>query len=205
MSLQPLSDRPRPFRRRTDPAPPRIGRRIVSNSTVTGPGNVYANVPARDEYGRDQLAMFREWNPDPLGNHASNLRAIHSSLARIIRKAQADNPGLRFVIGSGRRDQRLQLKAVAWGWSKTRDSFHGSGNAVDLWPLDEAGRVLFDPGSEDRIAVAMRKAAAELGQSIRWGGDFHGFKDRDRSHFEIAPARLKQFAWSHSRTAPQRR
>lgn len=130
--------------------------------------------------------MFRAWNPDPVGNHEANLRAIQPALARVVRKAQADHPGLRFVIGSGRRDGELQRQAVAWGWSMTQDSPHRSGSAVDLWPLDWKGRVNFNPKAQNRIAVALRKAAAELGVSLRWGGHFHGFRHMDRSHFELA-------------------
>jgi cell wall-associated NlpC family hydrolase len=129
--------------------------------------------------------MFRVWNPDPVGNHEANLLTLNPALVRVVRKAQADNAGLRFVIGSGRRNGRLQRMAVAWGWSRTRHSPHRSGNAVDLWPLDRAGRVVFDPQAQNRIAAALRQAAAELGVPIRWGGRFHGFKDMDRSHFEL--------------------
>jgi peptidoglycan L-alanyl-D-glutamate endopeptidase CwlK len=154
---------------------------------LSGPDDVYANIPPRDDRGRDQIAMFREWNPDPKGNHEANLRAISPSLARVIRKAQADNPGLSFVIGSGRRDRALQGKAFAWGWSRTRSSQHETGEAVDLWPLDAIGRVTFDAATQGRIGAAMKKAAADLGVPIRWGGHFRSFKERDRSHFELAP------------------
>jgi hypothetical protein len=148
---------------------------------------VYAKIPARDEFGRDQLAMFRVWNPDPVGRHEANLRAITPMLTKVVRKTQAENPGLRFVIGSGRRSIKLQRQAVAWGWSRTQDSPHRSGNAVDLWPLDPEGHVTFDPGAQNRIAFALKKAATELDVSIRWGGHFHGFKHMDRSHFELMP------------------
>jgi peptidoglycan L-alanyl-D-glutamate endopeptidase CwlK len=154
---------------------------------LDGPCGVYATIPAQDEYGRDQLAMFRAWNPDPVGNHETNLRTLHPVLARVVQKTKADNPNLRFVIGSGRRDGRLQRMAVAWGWSRTQDSPHRTGRAVDLWPLDRESRISFDPQAQNRIAVALRKAAAELGVPIRWGGRFHGFKDMDRSHFELVP------------------
>ncbi|MET0530726.1 MAG: M15 family metallopeptidase [Microvirga sp.] len=158
----------------------------ASKSTLYGPSDVYQNIPERDELGRDQLAMFREWNPDPLGNHEENLKAIHPLLAKVVRKAEADNPGLRVVAGSGRRDYKLQQKAVAWGWSRTQDSPHRSGTAIDLWPLNAQGRVHFDPAIQSRVGAAMKRAAAELGVSIRWGGHFHSFKDMDRSHFELA-------------------
>lgn len=130
--------------------------------------------------------MFRAWNPNPLANHEANLRAIQPALAKVVRKAQADNPGLRFVIGSGRRDRKLQRRAVAWGWSLTHASSHRSGRAVDLWPLDQEGRVVFNPEAQERIAVALEQAAHELGVSLRWGGRFHGYKHMDRSHFELA-------------------
>jgi peptidoglycan LD-endopeptidase CwlK len=154
---------------------------------LSGPGGVYAKIPARDEFGRDQLAMFRTWNPDPLGKHEANLRALAPTLAKVVRKTQADNPGLRFVIGSGRRTVGLQRRAVAWGWSRTLDSPHRLGSAVDLWPLDPQGRVFFDPKTQNRIAAVLMKAAAELGVPIRWGGRFHGYKNMDRSHFELGP------------------
>jgi peptidoglycan LD-endopeptidase CwlK len=157
-----------------------------ASRSIYRPAGVYANIPARDEFGRDQLAMFRVWNPDPLGQHEANLRAITPALATMVRRTQADNPSLRFVIGSGRRDGNRQRQAVAWGWSKTLDSPHRSGNAVDLWPLDDEGQVTFDPAVQTRIASAVRKAATELGVPIRWGGRFHRYKGMDRSHFELA-------------------
>ncbi|MGO4407581.1 M15 family metallopeptidase [Bosea sp. RAF48] len=150
-----------------------------------GPGGIYAKIPPRDEFGRDQRAMFRAWNPDPLANHEANLRAIRPILAKVVRKAQADNPGLRFVIGSGRRDRKQQRMAVAWGWSMTRASSHRSGKAVDLWPLDQTGQIIFDPEVQNRIADALEQAGRELGVSLRWGGHFHGYKHMDRSHFEL--------------------
>ncbi|RDI52584.1 peptidoglycan L-alanyl-D-glutamate endopeptidase CwlK [Microvirga subterranea] len=130
--------------------------------------------------------MFRVWNPDPLGHHEANLRSLNPVLAKVVLKAQADNPSLHFVIGSGRRGAKLQRRAVAWGWSRTHDSLHRSGDAVDLWPLDQEGRIYFDPGIQTRIAAAVTKAAAGLGVPIRWGGHFHGFKNMDRSHFELS-------------------
>jgi hypothetical protein len=151
-----------------------------------GPRGVYARIPARDEFGRDQLAMFRLWNPDPVGSHDANLSALDARLAAVVRKAQADNPELSFVIGSGRRGRSLQRQAFLWGWSKTPYGPHQSGKAVDLWPLDPQGRVHFDPSAQNAIGKAMKKAAAELGVDLRWGGGFQSFKNRDRSHFELA-------------------
>lgn len=152
-----------------------------------GPAAVYANIPERDEHGRDQHAMFLEWNPDPVGAHEANLRALHPRLAAVVRRAAADSPDLRFVIGSGRRSGTLQRKALAWGWSRNPDSAHLAGEAVDLWPLDPRGRVTFDRIVLGRLAGAMRRAAAAEGVRIRWGGGFRGYRDGDPTHFELEP------------------
>ncbi|EIM27182.1 M15 family metallopeptidase [Microvirga lotononidis] len=169
-----------------EPAGDPQGLPNVINSSLYGPGGVYAKIPARDDLGRDQLVMFRAWNPDPVGSHEANLRALNPALASVVRRAQDVLPGQRFVIGSGKRDGRLQRMAVAWGWSRTQDSMHRSGNAVDLWPLDREGRVIFDRAAQNRIADAMKSAAVELGVAIRWGGHFQSFRNADRSHFELA-------------------
>lgn len=176
----------------------RIGLVLVSFALAdTGCGQtratqanaVYALIPRYDEFGREQIPMFLAWNPDPVGNHRANLRSLDPLLARIVLDAQAAAPDLRFVIGSGRRDRDQQRQAVAWGWSRTRGSAHRSGRAVDLWPLDPDGRVVFDPALQGRIAAAMKAAASSAGVRIRWGGHFRGYKHRDRSHFELASPR----------------
>lgn len=153
---------------------------------------VYALIPRYDEFGREQIPMFLKWNPDPVGNHQANLRFLAPVLARIVLDAQAATPELRFVIGSGRRDRDQQRQAVAWGWSRTRGTAHSSGRAVDLWPLDPDGRVVFDRALQGRIAAAMKAAASSAGVRIRWGGHFRGYKHRDRSHFELASWRRER-------------
>ncbi|HEV7257688.1 MAG TPA: M15 family metallopeptidase [Bosea sp. (in: a-proteobacteria)] len=159
---------------------------------IASPGEIYARIPIRDEFGRDQIPMFRAWNPDPAGQHDANLRALDPTLAMIVRRAQAHLPKLRFVIGSGRRDRDQQRQAVAWGWSRIKSSAHRSGRAVDLWPLDQEGRVVFDPTLQGQIAAAMRQAASETGVRLRWGGHFGRYKGKDRSHFELVAQRPRR-------------
>lgn len=154
-------------------------------------GGVYARIPIHDELGREQIPMFRAWNPDPLGSHEANLRALDPVLAAIVRKAQARLPDLRFVIGSGLRTREQQRLAVSWGWSLTRNTSHRAGRAVDLWPLDRGGHVVFDPILQGRIAAAMKQAAAAIGVRIRWGGHFRGYRHQDRSHFELVSRRSR--------------
>ena len=156
-----------------------------------GPNGVYANIPPVDDRGRRQIPMFNRWNPDPIGNHERNLASVQPRLAAVVRKAQADNPDLHFVVGSGLRNWDQQRQAEAWGWSPRAHPFaasatlrkHLDGEAVDLWPLDENNRVTFTPALQSRVAAAMRRASGELRVRISWGGNWRGKKDP--THFEL--------------------
>ena len=155
-----------------------------------GPNNVYGNIPRLDSHGRPQLPMFMRWNPDPVGNDASNLSGLNPNLQKVVAQARADNPNLNFVIGNGRRSAADQDLAKSWGWSQvgSKDggdaNVHMQGNAVDLWGLDSNGRVQFDPGQQKQISQAMQAASQKLGVGVNWGGNFKTFKDAP--HFELA-------------------
>jgi muramidase (phage lysozyme)/uncharacterized protein YcbK (DUF882 family) len=136
----------------------------------------YAKIPQRE------VAQFMEWNPDPIGNHEANLASIKPQLGDVVKRAQ-ELAGVKFVVGSGKRDQALQDKAVQWGWSKTRDSNHLHGDAVDIWIVEDDGSVSFDAKKLTEVAKAMKQAAKELGVGIQWGGDWTSFVDRP--HFEL--------------------
>lgn len=146
-------------------------------------GDPYANIPDVDDGGNaGQRQKFLEWNSDPVGNHEANLQSIDPQLGDVVRRAQ-EISGVKFVIGSGKRDEDLQKKAVEWGWSKTEDSDHLDGGAVDLWPLDENGAVKFDPAMQQEIVMAMKLAAKELGVALDIGAEWKSFKDKP--HFGI--------------------
>jgi muramidase (phage lysozyme) len=143
----------------------------------------YAKIPDVDSEGRaGQVAKFQEWNSDPVANHEANLRTLQPGLQDVIKRAQKVS-GIKFVIGSGKRDAASQKKAVEWGWSKTQDSDHLDGNAVDLWPIDAEGAVNFEAASQAEIVKAMKQAAKELGIKLDVGADWKSFKDKP--HFAI--------------------
>ncbi len=133
--------------------------------------------------------MFARWNPDPVGSESANLSKLSPQMQAIIARARADNPNLRFVLGSGVRSAEDQDWAKSVGWSQTgskdKDAHtHMAGNAADLWALDEQGRVTFNPEANKAIDVALEAAAKTLGTPINWGGNWKNFKDAP--HFELA-------------------
>jgi hypothetical protein len=147
-----------------------------------GPNDIYGNIPEADDNGQSgQRSKFMEWNSDPIGNNEANLNAINPQLSQVARLAQK-YAGVQFVVGTGKRTQAEQQKAVDWGWSKTLDSDHLGGNAVDLWPIID-GKVKFDPAAQKQIAKAMKRAAKELGVTLDIGADWKRFKDLP--HFAV--------------------
>lgn len=156
---------------------------IPSDPNPAPAGDPYANIPDVDGNGQaGQRDKFLQWNPDPVGNHEANLNSIDPTLADVVRRAQLYSP-VQIVVGSGKRDADLQQKAMEWGWSKTNESDHLHGGAVDLWPVDENGAVNFDEAAQQNIVDAMKRAAAELGVELDVGADWKKFKDKP--HFAL--------------------
>jgi spore germination cell wall hydrolase CwlJ-like protein len=169
--------------------------------------DIYGNIPDVDSRGiPGQLGKFKQWNPDPLGGEAANLGKINPQLAAVIAQARADNPNLKFVLGSGIRTAQQQDLAHNWGWSPIGAkgggdaAIHMQGNAADLWPLDDQGQVNFDPGQQKAVSDAMKAAAAKLNVNLTAGGDW---KHPDQPHFEMTGnPTWNQPTASSSSTAP---
>ncbi len=90
----------------------------------------------------------------------------------------------------GLRTPARQARLVAEGASRTLNSRHLTGHAVDLgyWLDDgdgrvENGEVRWDWPLYDKLGRVMKRVAAQLGVQIIWGGDWQGFPDGP--HFEL--------------------
>jgi peptidoglycan L-alanyl-D-glutamate endopeptidase CwlK len=96
-----------------------------------------------------------------------------------------------FFVNEGLRSKERQALLVKQGASKTMNSKHITGHAVDLIPVAVKGVIPWnDTKKFDAIGKAMMKAAAELGVKIRWGKDWNGNgiadeKFVDSPHFEL--------------------
>lgn len=96
-----------------------------------------------------------------------------------------------FFVNEGKRSVERQKMLVAQGASKTMNSKHITGHAVDLVPVAVKGVIPWNDSKKfDAIGKAMFKAAAELGVKIRWGKDWNGNgiadeKFVDSPHFEL--------------------
>lgn len=106
------------------------------------------------------------------------LVGVHPDLVRVVKRA-IELTDHDFSVIEGVRTVETQRQYVAKGVSKTLNSRHITGHAVDLYPV---GR----PTPWDKcptVAVAMHSAADELGVAIVWGGSWKSFVDQP--HFEL--------------------
>lgn len=105
----------------------------------------------------------------------ARLEGVHPDLARVIHRAIEITP-VDFSVVEGLRTKERQAELVAAGASKTMNSRHLTGHAVDIAPY-VGGTIRWDWPLFYQLAPAVKKAATELGVKVEWGGDWATFKD----------------------------
>jgi len=113
---------------------------------------------------------------------------VHPHLRKVVKRA-ITLTDIDFVVLEGVRSLETQKKYVAAGVSWTLKSYHligpdGYGHAVDLACL--IGNVVrWEQPLYDRLAVHVKKAAADMGVKIQWGYDLWG---KDGAHWQLSKA-----------------
>ena len=111
----------------------------------------------------------------------ARLEGVHPDLVAVVREAIALST-IDFRVEQGLRSKAEQAILVRRGASKTMNSRHLTGHAVDLVALI-GGEVRWDWPLYGQIAAAMKAAAAKLKIPLEWGGDWRTF--RDGPHFQL--------------------
>ena len=111
----------------------------------------------------------------------NNLKGVHPDLVQVVEKAITLTE-IDFRVTEGLRSKTRQIELVNKGASKTLNSRHITGHAVDVVALI-GGSVRWDWPLYDKIAKAFKQSAKELNIPIVWGGDWKTFKDGP--HFEL--------------------
>ena len=101
-----------------------------------------------------------------------NLEGVHTDLQRVVERA-IEITDKDFTVIEGLRSKARQRELVNDGKSKTMNSRHLTGHAVDIapWPISWDWEYFYP------IADAMKEAADELGVALEWGGDWKSFPD----------------------------
>ena len=115
------------------------------------------------------------------------LIGVHPDLVRVVHRALQLSP-IDFGISEGLRTMERQIQLKKAGASKTLNSRHLSGHAVDV--VAYIGKeVRWDWPLYEQIAAAFKQAAKELDVPITWGGDWTTLKDGP--HFELSWSKYK--------------
>lgn len=107
------------------------------------------------------------------------LLGVHVDLQRVVKRA-IHLTTVDFVVIEGLRTKERQRELLAAGASRTLNSRHITGHAVDLaaW----LGTIRWEPALYVPIADSMKAAGLELGIPIEWGFDLWGW---DSPHFQL--------------------
>lgn len=110
------------------------------------------------------------------------LTGVHPDLVKVVHRADALTT-LEFIITEGLRTKERQRELFAKGLSKTLNSRHITGHAVDFAPI-LYGTVSWKTPAFLPIAAAFKQASTELRIPIVSGGDWKSFKDYP--HIELS-------------------
>jgi peptidoglycan L-alanyl-D-glutamate endopeptidase CwlK len=111
----------------------------------------------------------------------SRLEGVHPDLVRVVKKAAAIS-SLDFTVLEGVRTLDRQRQLMAAGATKTMNSRHLTGHAVDIAPMI-GGTVRWDWPLYHQLADTIKRAAKAENVPIQWGGDWRTFKDGP--HWEL--------------------
>lgn len=111
----------------------------------------------------------------------NNLIGVHADLVRVVKRAITITT-VDFGVLEGVRSQERQRELFRAGATKTTNSRHLTGHAVDLVAYVN-GEIRWDWPLYGEIAKAMKTAAALEGVSITWGGDWKFYPDG--GHFQL--------------------
>lgn len=103
------------------------------------------------------------------------MKSLHPDIVQVMNLAISRSP-VDFTVLEGLRTVERQKHLVATGASKTMNSRHLTGHAIDIAPLD-SGVVSWDWPLYHKLAPVIKEAAEELGVDLEWGGDWTSFKD----------------------------
>lgn len=114
----------------------------------------------------------------------ARLQGVHPDLVKVVKRAIERTP-IDFTVLEGLRSKERQKQLVLKGASKTMNSYHLTGHAVDIAPLVN-GKVTWDWKYYQQLAPVIKQSAKDLGVSITWGGDWTSFPDGP--HWQIPRA-----------------
>lgn len=111
----------------------------------------------------------------------SNLEGVHPHLDAVVRRA-IEITHQDFTVIEGLRTYERQKTLFRKGFSKTMNSRHLTGHAVDIVPYPIAHRLSYPDYMWEQVAEAMERAAKERDVDMIWGYAAWGW---DKPHYQL--------------------
>lgn len=109
------------------------------------------------------------------------LEGVHPDLVRVMKRAICCTT-VDFAVLEGMRTLARQKQLMAAGATRTMNSRHLTGHAVDIAPYI-GGSVRWDWPLYHQLAAIVKKCAGDEEVPVQWGGDWRSFKDGP--HWEL--------------------
>lgn len=109
---------------------------------------------------------------------------LEPKLVQCVRRAITES-SVDFGVFEGMRTRERQAELYRQGVSRTLDSYHLTGHAVDLVPFI-GGRLQWQAPACCQVAIAMREAAIQFGADITWGATW------DRKLVDLDPVNMQR-------------
>lgn len=110
-----------------------------------------------------------------------NLEGVNPVLVSIVTESLSRSP-FDFIVVEGLRTLETQKIYLAQKRTRTLDSYHITGHAIDIALLVN-GKVNYDLANYKKVAQVFKEVAKEKRVSLTWGGDWKGLVDGP--HFQI--------------------
>jgi peptidoglycan L-alanyl-D-glutamate endopeptidase CwlK len=109
------------------------------------------------------------------------MAGVDPRLVAVMKAAREISP-IPFEITEGLRTRERQVYLVRTGKSRTMNSYHLRGKAVDVVAMP-GGKVSWNLADYRKINAAVQKAAKKASVTITWGGSWKSIVDGP--HFQI--------------------
>lgn len=150
--------------------------------TIPAPAGTDDLQPETVRTGSQELAAVNPDTPRFELSHAasSRLQGVHPDLVKVVRRLETIGT-MPFTVLEGIRTAARQQELFKQGATKTLNSRHLTGHAVDIAPLIN-GAVSWHWPHYRELEPVVKRAAKDVGVQIEWGGDW---ADLDGPHWQL--------------------
>lgn len=118
--------------------------------------------------------------------NTTSIRRMSGVDPRLVAVMKAARETIPFEITEGLRTRERQRYLVSTGKSRTMNSYHLRGKAVDVVAMP-GGKVSWNLADYRAINVAVQKAAKAAGVTVTWGGSWKSIVDGPHFQLENQP------------------